>query len=97
MKQRMLAFLLAFCMIFSMIPANAFASTEATTMPVLPTATVDRLNQEDLTFALNFKADEVTQAQLNYYGNWYADFELSANKDIVLNADYEAEGADDVK
>lgn len=55
-------------------------------MEELPTATVTRVNNENLTFALNFKADPVTEKQLAYFGNWFADFEIKANKDLVLNA-----------
>lgn len=52
----------------------------------LPTATVTELENDNLTFALNFKADEVSDEQLAYYGNWYADFVLTVNKDITFNA-----------
>ena len=52
--------------------------------PALPTATVTEIQRDDLTFALNFKADQVTAEQLAYYGPWYADFELTTNKDITL-------------
>ncbi len=52
----------------------------------LPTATVTKIYNEDLTFAMNFKTNEVSEEQLNYYGSWYADFEIKANKDIVFNA-----------
>ena len=46
----------------------------------LPTATVTELDvatitDVPLTFAMNFKADPVTEAQLLAYGNWYADYE----------------------
>ena len=60
--------------------------------PALPTATVTKIANKDLTFALNFKADEVEDAQLAYYGNWFADFELTFNKDVTLNANGDADG-----
>ncbi len=67
--------------------------------PELPTATVTELSEEELgenapelTFALNFKADEVTKEQLDYYGNWYADYVLTINKDFTANADGSADG-----
>lgn len=60
--------------------------------PQIPTATVTEIVNEELTFALNFKADEVTDAQLEYYGSWYADFELKINKDVTFNADGSADG-----
>ena len=61
------------------------------TIPARPTATVSRIYNEDLTFAMNFKADEVTTDQLYYYGDWYADFVLTVNKDVTF---YTGEGAD---
>jgi len=61
-------------------------------IPELPTATVTEIENEDLTFALNFKADEVTAEQLAYYGDWYADFVLTINKDFTANADGSADG-----
>ena len=62
------------------------------TPPELPTATVTELESEDLTFALNFKADEVTTSQLAYYGDWYADFVLTLNQDVTFNANGGADG-----
>ena len=62
------------------------------TLPELPTATTEKVDNDELTFAMTFDADEVTEQQLDFYGNWYADFELSANKDITLNADGGADG-----
>ena len=58
-------------------------------IPELPTATVTVLENDELTFALNFKADESTDKQLAYYGDWYADYVLSVNKDVTFNADSE--------
>jgi len=63
----------------------------------LPTATVSPLNvgeitEVPLTFAMNFKADPATEAQLLAYGNWYADFELKVNKDVTFNLDGTADG-----
>ena len=61
-------------------------------IPELPTATVAEVENEDLAFALNFKADDVTEKQLAYYGDWFADFELKINKDVVFNANGGANG-----
>ena len=55
-------------------------------VPALPTATVTELENEVLTFALNFTADTATEAQLLYYGDWFADYVLTVNKDITFNA-----------
>lgn len=60
--------------------------------PELPTATVTELEKEDLTFALNFKADDASEAQLAYYGNWFADYVLTVNKDVTFNANGGADG-----
>ena len=58
----------------------------------LPTATVTEIDREDLTFALNFKADDATEAQLDAYGDWYADFELKINQDVTFDANGGADG-----
>ena len=58
----------------------------------MPTATVSTLANEELTFALNFKADKVSPEALEYFGSWYADFELSVNKATVFNANGGANG-----
>ncbi|MBE6069824.1 MAG: hypothetical protein E7211_19345, partial [Clostridium lundense] len=61
-------------------------------IPEPPTATVTQIeNPEDLvpplTFALTFTAVEPSSQQLAYYCDWYADFVLTLNKDITVNAD----------
>ena len=61
-------------------------------VPELPTATVSVIKNENLTFAMNFKADTATQAQLDYYGDWYADYVLTINKDVTFNANGGADG-----
>lgn len=58
----------------------------------LPTATVTEIENDNLTFALNFKADEVSDTQLAYYKDWYADYVLTVNKDITFNANGDADG-----
>jgi len=62
------------------------------TLPALPTATTTTIDNEELTFAMNFKADEATVSQLSYYGSWYADFVLTTNKDMTLDAEGGADG-----
>ena len=61
-------------------------------VPPMPTATVTEIENEDLTFAMNFKADTVTQEQLDYYGKWYADYVLTINKEVTFNANGGADG-----
>lgn len=66
----------------------------------LPEATVKTLDVGEvakegdvvLSSALNFKADEVREEQLKVYGQWYADFVLTVNKDVTLNIDGSADG-----
>ena len=63
----------------------------------LPTATVAELDVTEiqnpkLTFAMKFKADDVTSEQLEAYGNWYADYELTVNKNVTLNCNAGDEG-----
>ncbi len=82
MNKRFLAMLLAVVMVMSMIPATVFAAEEA---PALPTATVTPIFNGNLTFALNFLADNATEEQIAYYGDWYADYVLTVNKDITFN------------
>ena len=60
--------------------------------PELPTATVGAVSPETLatapalTFSRSFVADPATDEQLEFYGGFYADFELTVNKDVVFNA-----------
>ena len=61
-------------------------------MPSLPTATATRIQKDDLTYAMNFKVDEITDEQLAYYGSWYADFELAVSEDMTFNANGTADG-----
>ena len=63
----------------------------------MPTATISKLDVTEmtdpaLTFAMNFKADKTTAAQLAVYGDWYADFVFTVNKDVTFNASGEADG-----
>jgi len=53
-------------------------------MPELPTATVTEIENENLTYAMNFLAKEVTDEQLAAYSLWFADYELSINKDVTF-------------
>ena len=80
-----LSLMLVAAMVFGAVAVMAASA------PALPTATVTELQKDDLTFALNFSADQATAEQLAYYGSWYADFELTTNTDITL---YSGEGAD---
>ena len=87
--KRFLSLALAIVLVLSNVPALA---QEAKAAPALPTATVTEIQNEDLTFAMNFIANGVTEEQLAYYGNWYADFELTINKDVTFNNDGSADG-----
>ena len=87
--KRLLSLALALVMVLSAVPATVFA-TEAT--PTLPTAKVSEITKDDLTFAMNFRVNSVTEEQLTYYGNWYADFELTVNKEVTFNNDGSADG-----
>ncbi len=63
----------------------------------LPSATVTLIENPDLSFGLTFEVNEITKAQLDYYGDWYADFTIEFNvpgsdlTEIVLGT---GEGAD---
>ena len=88
LTKRILAVVLAVGMLLCCLVANAFAAER----PELPTATVTGIQKDDLTFAMNFKADDVSAAQMDYYGNWYADFELTVNKKVTFDANGGADG-----
>ncbi len=93
MKKRVLSLIMALAMVFSVLPATVFAmDSEEASVPAMPTATVTQLENEDLTFALNFKADVATEEQLAYYGDWYADYVLTVNKDVTFHAGGTADG-----
>lgn len=61
-------------------------------VPELPSATVKEISADDLTFAMQFNAVAPTAEQLAYFGGWYADYVLTVNKDITLNANGQADG-----
>ena len=87
--KRVMALALVLVMVCGYVPANVFAAEAA---PALPTATVSEIRKADLTFALNFQADQVTDKQLEYYGKWYADFELTVNKKVTFDANGTGDG-----
>lgn len=60
----------------------------------LPTATVNVLDADSLglTFARQFIADDVSDTVLAKYGDWFADFVISFNKDVTFNANGGADG-----
>ena len=58
----------------------------------MPTATVSPVENNNLTFALNFTADPVDESQLEKFGDWYADFVLTVNKNVTFNANGGADG-----
>jgi len=92
MKKRLLALLLALCMVLTMAPAVFAADSDN---PALPDAKVTELDVKaiseaggpELTFAMNFTASEPSPDTLAYYGSWYADFVLTINKDVTFNSD----------
>jgi len=91
MFKRFLSLVLAIAMLLT-TPVVAFAEEGTEAVPALPTAKVRKISTENLTFAMNFTVDEITDEQLAYYDDWYADFELTINKDVVFNADGTADG-----
>lgn len=61
-------------------------------VPAAPTASAAKVQSEDLTFAMQFVANKPTADQMAYYGNWEADFVLSVNKAMNLNANGKKDG-----
>ena len=93
--KKLFAILTLVCFMFTLMPVAAFAGETAPAVE-LPTATVTELdinaikekeNGTEVLFALNFKADEVTTEQFTHYKTWYADFELTVNKDVTFDND----------
>lgn len=74
--------------------------TEASEEVELPNAVVTKLNVQELketddielTYALNFKPGDITEEQALKYGNWYADYVLTINKEATFNADGSKDG-----
>ena len=102
--KKIIATFLAVLMLFSVVSAAGAGASGggATAAPTveIPSATVTGIDTEalfeaegiDLSFALNFKADEATDDQLAAYGDWYADFVLTVNKTTTFNSDGSANG-----
>ncbi len=81
----------------SLVPLTSPGAVERVLLEDLPTATVSELDVSKVTdvnllYGLNFKADPVTQAQLNFYSDWYADFEITLNKTATFNLDGSKDG-----
>ncbi|MBE7018677.1 MAG: hypothetical protein E7413_02215 [Ruminococcaceae bacterium] len=76
----------------SLVPLTNPGIIERDLLEELPTATVTEIEAEDADFALNFTADEVTDEQLAFYGDWKADFVFKMNKDATFNADGTRDG-----
>ncbi len=59
--------------------------SEVEPKPELPTATVAPIqNNSNVLFGLTFSADSVTAEQLEAYGDYFADFVITFNKDLTL-------------
>jgi len=93
MKRRIISLLLVCIMVLGILPVSAFATDGGEqTAPALPKAKANVLDTEELTFALNFTVDkddmseEEISALLNYYADYFVDFELSVNAPVTFNA-----------
>lgn len=74
---------------------GVYGVTELPTAEVtdIPETELEEKDAPELTFALKFTAVEPTEAQLEKYKDWYADFELTVNKKATFNAtNEEADG-----
>ncbi len=77
---------------FKVVPARPTATvTELTpeeNLPLFDTKTFQPTGEkvDALEAEYKFKADEPTAAQLAYYGNWYADYRVSFNKNIAADS-----------
>ncbi|MBO5487619.1 MAG: hypothetical protein J5988_11975, partial [Eubacterium sp.] len=81
----------------SLTPFTAVGEIERNLLENLPTATVSELEISKVTdvnllCGLNFKADPVSEAQLAFYSDWYADFEITLNKTATFNLDGSKDG-----
>ena len=72
---------------------TAGGGSEQITLPaaIVTDLDVNEISDVELTYALNFKVDETTAAEFENLAEWYADFELTVNKDVTLDA---SEGSD---
>ena len=61
-------------------------------VPEMPGATVTPITQDGMTFAMNFLMKKPTDEQMLYYADWYADFELTINKDVTFDANGTGDG-----
>ncbi|MBE7018678.1 MAG: hypothetical protein E7413_02220 [Ruminococcaceae bacterium] len=75
----------------TLAPLTNVGTIERDLLEELPTATVTAIST-DADFALNFAADEVTDEQLAFYGDWEADFVFTANKAATFNANGTKDG-----
>ena len=77
---------------FPLQGAGIYHILRAEEAPTLPQAEVAEIENDKLTFAMNFKAVEPSPEQLKYYGKWYADFELTLDTEATFNAKGGADG-----
>lgn len=95
MKKHILCMLLVFAMVLGVLPATVAAQEPDVREPA---AKVETLDRDDLTFAVRFSVDvegwtlEEAMASLEKYGNYFADFEVTVNKDVTLASDGTADG-----
>lgn len=67
------------------LPVCAFAAEKLPSAKVKEIVPVPEVGGEKLSYALRFTAEEPTEAQFNYYKDWYADFVIEFSKDIPLD------------
>ncbi|MBQ7225534.1 MAG: hypothetical protein IJX02_02905 [Clostridia bacterium] len=57
-------------------------------IPEVPSATTNPVVlRPELVYGLNFSADSITPEQLEYFGDYFADFVITFNQDVTLDAD----------
>ena len=57
-------------------------------VPEVPSATTNPVVlRPELVYGLNFSADSITPEQLEYFGDYFADFVITFNQDVTLDAD----------
>ncbi len=61
-------------------------------VPEYPDAKVTPIMQDGMTFAMNFLMEAPSDEQLAYYGDWFADFEITFNKDVTFDANGTGDG-----
>lgn len=83
--KKIISLLLMLCVLVGVCAVSAFAAP-------LPTATINDITVDGLTFARQFIADVPSQETIDEYCDYFADFEFSVNKPVTYDANGSGDG-----